>query len=507
MVPKTSICDTMKRLLTAIIVAFVINAAMAQQEDFESYRNRMLAGFGAYRDKALSDYASYRQKINADYAEHMRQVWREFKAFKGEPVPEDDVKPVPPLPYEEKQQDEPVIEQEIPVVPEVIPAPSPQPQPQPIEPIEEKPIVVPIYFTVGYCGTEIKVRLSQQEKFRLPSLREVDIADIWNSLNNDAYTNLLYDCLTWRDKLQLCDWAYLCMLSTLCDSFFGEDSSESTLLLAWLYCQSGYTMRLGAYEGHLEMLFASEHKIYNMPYFVLGNQYFYPIHQTEQSLRIFDHAFEGERAMSLLIDGDQKLAVQTSKFRQITSRDYPQLTVNVQTNKNDLLFYNSYPTSELHNNPMTRWAMYANVPLSEVSRRQLYSALQQFIEGKTQIDAANCLLNWVQTGFVYEYDDKVWGGDRAFFAEETLFYPYCDCEDRSILFSRLIRDLLKLDVVLVYYPGHLATAVRFTETVRGDYLMLDGRRYVICDPTYIGAPVGRTMPNMDNTKARAILLQ
>lgn len=116
------------------------------------------------------------------------------------------------------------------------------------------------------------------------------------------------------------------------------------------------------------------------------------------------------------------------------------------------------------------------------------------------------LLNFVQTAFVYEYDDKVWGYDRAFFTEETLYYPYCDCEDRSILFSRLVRDLVGLDVILVFYPGHLATAVCFDDEVNGDYIMVGNRKYVVCDPTYIGAPVGATMPGMDNKAAHAIVL-
>ena len=88
-------------------------------------------------------------------------------------------------------------------------------------------------------------------------------------------------------------------------------------------------------------------------------------------------------------------------------------------------------------------------------------------------------MNFVQTAFVYEYDDKVWGTDRSFFADECLYYPYCDCEDRSILFSRLVRDLLGLDVVLIYYPGHLATAVKFSSEVSGDYITYDGARYTI----------------------------
>jgi hypothetical protein len=74
------------------------------------------------------------------------------------------------------------------------------------------------------------------------------------------------------------------------------------------------------------------------------------------------------------------------------------------------------------------------------------------------------------------------------------------------LFSRLIRDLLSLPCVLVYYPGHLATAVCFSEAVNGDYIIVNGKRFVVCDRTYIGASVGVTMHNMDNSTAKVIIL-
>ena len=161
----------------------------------------------------------------------------------------------------------------------------------------------------------------------------------------------------------------------------------------------------------------------------------------------------------------------------------------------------------LDDNFCTRWAFYANTPMSERMKKQLYPSLRNVIQGKSQHEAANILLNFVQTAFVYEYDDKVWWEDRAFFAEESLYYPYCDCEDRSILFSRLVRDLLGLIVLLVHYPGHLATAVCFTEQVTGDYISLNNQKFVVCDPTYIGAPVGATMSDMDNATAKVILLE
>ena len=113
----------------------------------------------------------------------------------------------------------------------------------------------------------------------------------------------------------------------------------------------------------------------------------------------------------------------------------------------------------------------------------------------------------MQTGLTYRTDNSVWGHDRVFFAEETLYYPYCDCEDRSILFSRLVRDLLGLDTALVYYPGHLASAVAFGDDAEGDAMLIDGRRFIVCDPTYIGAPVGKQMPGLDYARAEAIVLK
>jgi hypothetical protein len=64
--------------------------------------------------------------------------------------------------------------------------------------------------------------------------------------------------------------------------------------------------------------------------------------------------------------------------------------------------------------------------------------------------------------------------------------------------------LVGLDVVLLDYPSHIATAVLFNEDVMGDYLAVNGRKYIICDPTYIGASIGKSMPDMQNLKANIL---
>lgn len=286
-----------------------------------------------------------------------------------------------------------------------------------------------------------------------------------------------------------------------------DDPNGATLLTAFLYCQSGYQMRLAVDGAKLMLLYGSKHQIYDKGYFDIEGTYFYPYSEPSNSISICNAAFEGETPMSLIIDKEPLLGIDMFGERTITAERNKNMSIVSCVPQKLIEFYNTYPTSAIDENPMTRWAMYANTPLAQKTKDMVYPSLRQYIDGENKLQAAEILLNWVQTGFVYEYDDKVWGHDRAFFAEETLYYPYCDCEDRSILFSRLIRDLLGLDVALIYYPGHLATAVCFDYEVPGDAMIIGDRKFIVCDPTYIGAPVGAQMPDLEYNKAQAIILK
>ena len=51
-----------------------------------------------------------------------------------------------------------------------------------------------------------------------------------------------------------------------------------------------------------------------------------------------------------------------------------------------------------------------------------------------------------------------------------------------------------------------ASFVHTRTDIAGDYILLNGKRFLVCDPTYVGAPIGKTMPEMDNQSAKVILL-
>lgn len=468
--------------------------SFAQTENFEQIYNQ-------FKNESVDSYNSFRANANKEYSEWMKQAWKQYKALPSIPKPKDESKP--PVVINEDNSTVTIKDQSIPVV--VAPTPEPTPRPKPFEPIRENPISNPTFIHFSFYGLNLQIRFEPCQKFNLHSIDNGSISDVWLSLSTDAYNNTIRDCLEYRERHNLSDWAYIQLIDNFSRNAV-QGTNQRNLLSAYLLCQSGYRVRLGKSASTIYFLYASPHLLYDIPSFKLGSDYFYAYECPESELQIFDVAFQNETTISLWIPKAQRLGNSLSSVRKISSKQYPELTIEVSVDKNLIDFYNTYPASHIDDNFMTRWAMYANTPIGDNIRKDLYPNLRSLITGFNQLQGVSRILNLVQTGFVYEYDDKVWGHDRAFFSEETLYYPYCDCEDRSILFSRLIRDLFDLDVILVYYPGHLATAVAFTENVSGDYITINGKRYIVCDPTYIGAPVGLTMPGMDNKVARVIQL-
>lgn len=481
-----------------IILMFLCFSLIAQAQN-----DKFRKAFEDFKKQARTDYEDFRSKANRQYAEFLKEAWVHYKELPAIPKPKE--KDMPPVVIDEDKQKEPIEDRPIPIE-ETITPPEPEPQPVPIAPIIEQPLPEEEWVSFIFYGTEMKVRFSKEQRFTLADCSESNIANAWLFMASDAYNNTIRDCLELRITKQLCDWAYFNMLNTMAEKCLGK-GNEAMLLLAFVYCQSGYQMRLALANNQLRMLFSSKHYIYDKPPFKIGDDYYYLFGGDEHELIACNVGFPQEKQMSLLINKPHLFTVNNSTPRALVSKRFPEVSIKTKVNKNLMSFYNGYPSSMIDDNFMTRWAIYANSPIDSDVKKQLYPQFRKAIDGKGQLEAVEILLNWMQTAFVYEYDDKVWGNDRAFFAEETLYYPYCDCEDRAILLSRLVRDLVGLNVVLVYYPGHLSTAVHFTDDVKGDYITLNNEKYTICDPTCMGARVGMTANELDNRKAIAILLE
>ena len=515
----------MKQVLFTLMMLVGCSAAQAQ------VANPFMKDFQDFRQKAKSDYEKFRDEANRRYADLLRGEWHPYEP--EEPLIKPKENELPPVIFDEKEAEKPIESKPIEIEGEPITLPEVKPQPEPLAPIAPMPIVavtpvpdnpnipvvpVPVPVTpvqeetprvqFTYFGTPMEVRFSPDQQIKMEACTPEAIATGWERMIGKDYDNTLYDCLELRKKHQMGDWAYLLLLDSVAHACTA--GNEATLMLSYLYQQSGYKVRMGISNQELVMLFATDHVLYDRTSFTMDGSKFF-VYGTDDKIvdmRICDASFPKEQELSLWMQKPLLLANHPTNRRRISSEKYKDMSVEVSVNSNLLAFYNHYPSSRAKTGSfMTRWAMLATTPFATDDNKETLAELREKLADLSEKEAVERLLNCIQTGLEYEFDEKVWGADRAFFPSESLFYPYCDCEDRSILLSRLVGDLLGLKSTLIYYPGHLAMAIHFNEPVKGDYVEYNGERFVVCDPTYIGAPIGMTMPDMDNAAAKLIVVQ
>lgn len=493
-------------VLFLFVVALNVNADINQE--YKKMKEAAFAEYNKAKEKAIQEYEAARRKANEEFANFMEQPWEpaKIKPIEKPPVipsPDpvvidaDTVKPVAPKPV---------------VISEITPIPAPAPQPQPIEPIKEiKEDKKAPMFTVNLYGTDFNLRKPDLAGFMLSGTKGADISNAWKWLNNDRTNNLIKDCLKLRQERNLCDWAYLKLLQRIAETLTGENTNTSKLLTGFLFSQSGYKMRFATdSRKNLHIFYNPSGIVYNSPFLMIDGDRFYLFDKSsskDEKYEICNYKFPGEKSLNFEILRPMLLDYSPSPLRNVTVHNHPDIKVAVAVNRNLIDFYNDYPDATITNDPYTKWAIHGNTPTSKEIRENIYPILRDAVKGKSQKESVNILLKLAQS-FEYGYDEKIWGRDRAFFMDESWNYPLSDCEDHAINFSRMVRDLLGLDVALVYYPGHLATAVAFTDPeVSGDYFNYKGKRYTVCDPTIFYSNVGMTMRGMNNSKAILVPLR
>ena len=417
---------------------------------------------------------------------------------------------------EEKPADKPAVQPEKkPVVevveaePEAEPAPvveadrRPEPAAEPRLPVSSTP-TSPLYrgesgrSKVMYGGLAFYLNNSLNRKCSLNGLNENAIADAYEALCNSDYKPLLADCAQIRKDLRLNDWGVFTLVRQVADTYCGT-ANESIVMQQFLLNEMGYKARMArkATEDKMMLFVATDCSIYAHPYITLNGQNYYNLSGNNEQCQFYMCQKDSPNAKNSV--GMQLKEAPLFPGTVVSSTHQAKgsaARVTVDVPKALMDFYKDYPQCD--------YSVYFNAPVNAAMENRILSSLAPLVQGRNEADAANILINFVQTAFQYQTDGQQFGYEKPFFVEELFYYPYSDCEDRAMLFSYLVRKLLGLDVVLLDYPEHIATAVRFNGNVSGDYLMVNGRKYIVCDPTYIGASIGMTMPRYKTVSAKVL---
>ena len=498
------------------------------QEEFEDFFDSADDEFKKLKKQADDEFADLRKSVDKEFGELLENAWKEFELARGLVR---DTTPKPVTPPVARPSDVPEEPEKVPEItppdkekvtpspePEIKPEPEPEPPEAPTPPPAEKPETkaapppvpsqpglktIPMLKKSGeplsfkFYDTLIQITYDMRwESSKTVSINDETIRSFWNRYSQTNYTDFLEQALYIREKLGLNDWGYCRLMDYFSAGICGTSNKERPLFIWFMLVQSGFDARIGYNDNNAYLLIPSSNTVYGAPFYELDKVKYYIT---------FLGAAGGEVNSLFTYEGKHKGAAKNIDFNMYSSPEFGEKSdekilrfkytdqeyqLAVKLNKNMIDFYEFYPQIDLD--------VYFRASISPQTVNSLLNGLKPIIRDKSEGEAVNILLRFVQTAFKYQTDDEQFGEENYLFPEESLFFPYCDCEDRSFLFAHLVGDLLGLDVVGLKFPGHVATAVKFNTNVSGDSITYNNQRYIICDPTYINANFGQCMPQFKN---------
>lgn len=441
--------------------------------------------FDDFRKELQDEYADFRKEINSEYVDFLSQAWKEYRLFQGK-SPDEVPKPLLPILFQEEKNRQGVLVKAEKII-EIHTAKEEKAN-EGVEKQQQKKKEEQKGIVIDYFGAELWVNY-QSRLFQLSAIDERSVGNLWKGVADSRFSVLLTDMLRYKKEMQMNDWAYLLLAEKVASRLSVLQSEDSrTVFQHFLLVQSGYDVRLARVDQSLVLLAPIREEVYVRPYLMVDGKQYYVI--SKKDLKAYSNIFTYQLPdkliktpyLSLKIRKELLLPMQPKAFGIKAAG----LEIKGEVNINKIRFYGEYPSCEL--------SVYASAPADASLKKQLIASFAAQLGKKSPIEALNHLLLWVQKGFSYQTDGKQFGYEKPFFIEENFYYPASDCEDRSFLFAFLVRNLLQKQVVVLDYPGHVATAVCVGGEIKGNYILLDNEKYIVCDPTYINAAAGHVMP-------------
>lgn len=469
--------------------------------------------FNAFLNRSQQQFNSFADSINKQFAQAMEANMKSFMGMqpkvrdpKPKPVkaPEAPTKTPSPLPKVNP------LKPNDPLKPEPVRPSLPDMKlPEPVKPLQpDAPNDLPQDNTpsapsseqlnrmeFNLFGEDIQIQKNPFPK-SLSGISAKDVSTFWIQLSECDYEPMLQTCQKAHAERGFNDWAMYQLVLELANQTYPGQYNEQAVMTVFLLNQLGMEAKVGFGNSHLFCLIAVDQQLYGISFAdIAGNRYY--ILET-------DPAFKNGRSTMSFRTYDTPFPKRTHALdmhihHPLKSVPNGMPDTLIRVNMNMIELYKTYPQVDIE--------IYANAVPSKEFCASVDRIIKPYIENLTPVEATKLLLEYVQFGFGYATDDEQFGYEKPFFCEENYFYPKNDCEDRSVLFAFLVRHLLNLDVVLIDYPGHIATAVHFPMDMNGKSVDHKGKRYVICDPTYIGATVGMEMPEFSPSDRTVISLQ
>lgn len=476
-------CDKRKLYIFLMAMAGIIPSIAQNENSFETFRKEIKDDFGNFRKKILDDYDNY-----------LEGIWIEYNAFRGK---ERNPLPKPKKALVAESVTEPPINQ----------IPTPNAHEQEKSPLDKKPTpvssaipIIPSQNWVTFDFYSISVKVPEIEFNDSPNLfHSKDFASLWRIYSRNKVASqiipALQQCAT---TCSLNDWFVFELVRNYANYIFPSAEPKVRISIEhYLLNHLGYDVRIGVEDAEQPILLvAFEQMVYARTFTEIEGQRYYLFHDSRDHVNVnrnitfktceLPKNIEKGYPLDLIIH--KELTIPYTPYTYTFS--YGNLKIKGGVNSNLMPMLYRYPQIPI--------GCYAQSIVNESAHNEVVEQLRHQLAGIPQSQAVDELLQFVQNAFDYATDDEQHGFEKPYFFEETLFYPFCDCEDRSIFYSYLLWEVLGVENQLIEYTGHATVAVHLNPPIQGDGYFYEGRNFYISDPTYINAVTGMCMSDYLN---------
>ena len=539
----------MKKLVFALVLMFVGLAAYSQDDEYQKYlesqRKQYQQSINAYQkdmQQMGQDMQDYIDKQNAEFADFMAKQWELFNEFAKDQVemnkPKPTKVPVATVNNDEKQFSSKEIqytkEVELPKVTHATAVTIEKEDNNNYEQrvsVDEKGVKnVPMSdmerskklaidnsnnLLLNFYGRQVNLHFDPKLRIKSSGIDEKNVSEYFKKMAKcQNETKALWgEVKGVVDQFGLNEWGYFCVLRTLSEKVFSNVNDRVMFCFYMLRNEGGFKTRIGRGKdsGNLTLLIALDNskQVYSYTFFRFdddnkGNKvkYYCVYGGGKANEAVYSYSFSEQDAAKRQMTLDFTKNLNMGECN--ASRE-----LKLTKDKTMTLPYNKSHIAYLDDVPMTVFPIYFTTALPIESQKVLLNTFDQMKKDYTPTQFISMLLHFVQTGFEYKTDEEQFGYEKYFYPEEVIGYPYCDCEDRSALFAWLVERYTNAKVIGLQYEGHMATAVYFGDNadVKGDGFMYGGKKYFVCDPTYINASIGMTMPQYKGKTPKVIKLK
>ncbi len=338
---------------------------------------------------------------------------------------------------------------------------------------------------VDFYGESILIKYEKElfDNYSGSLLKEPGIEKAYKSLSQRSATTFIKSVQAAKNKYQLNDWLYAKLIHKSLEKINTNRSNRFIDMMTWvILVKEGYDARATFTKSTIYVNVATKEEVFESPMYDDKGKSFANLTYLLANGRMVNMVYGVKfvpnkygKDFSFKLNNFPKFSEKKENITYKFDFKGKQELLSASIDKTFITLMKDYPKFDEID--------YVKTPLSSAIKTSLIPSLKKRISNFSDIEKMEYLVTFTRRALTYGSDKRNFGkNNRPLTAEEALYYPSVDCEDKVAVIYNLVKELTPLKAVVIAMPNHLSFGVDL-KAAKGKSYRHRGKNYIICDPT------------------------